>query len=163
MKPFFAGVSAGESEHLNVYKCVNSSIAREQFRRILQLCQHTKACLFAAQALWRGMKGEPSELLGGLRQYAEPLFRPPLLGDEREPSFSNCTVPIVLYKAHDTNFCHVTISTLPQMYSFYKEGAVNQDVTYVVRVVNLFIRSSHVCEHLMSGFVCACTWKAQVA
>lgn len=95
--------------------------------------QHLAVWFLGVQALWKGMNGEPVQHLGGLRPYSEPLFRPPLLGDERDPTFSSCTVPLVLYKSHDTNFGHVTISTLPQIYSFYKEGAVNQDVTYLVR------------------------------
>jgi hypothetical protein len=94
------------------------------------------------QGVWRGGSGESKNIMGGKRSFPEVLFRPPLLGDEKEPRFSNCTLPFIFYKAHDDNFRHTTISTLPQMYSFFSAGAINRDVTFVV------------CSALVSPFEC---------
>lgn len=85
------------------------------------------------QTQWRGGSGESTNIMGDFRNYPEIVFRPPLFGDEKNPTFSNCTLPIVLYKSHEDNFYHLTVSLIPQLYSFLTEHMVNTDVTYVVR------------------------------
>jgi hypothetical protein len=85
------------------------------------------------QTQWRGAFGEKSNIMGEWLRYPPLVIRPPLFGDEKEPQFSDCTVPFVFFKSHEDNYYHVMVSTLPQLYSFLADGMVGRDVTYVVR------------------------------
>eukprot|EP00884_Botryococcus_braunii_P011138 jgi/Botrbrau1/20024/Bobra.200_1s0030.1 len=58
-------------------------------------------------------------------------FRPPVVGDP-EPVFSNCTIPVILFKAYESNYFHAMLSFVPQIYNWHAHGAVNRDVTYVL-------------------------------
>lgn len=79
------------------------------------------------------MAGEPVNVMGPAWTYPEVLFRPQLLGDDRVPKFSSCTVPFVYYIAHEDSIWHALTAILPQVMGFLLEGQANRDVTYVVR------------------------------
>lgn len=89
-----------------------------------------------AQAHWRGMGEEALSVMGPGWPYPQVRFRPELRGDDKNPEFSTCTLPVVYYKAHEDNFWHALIGILPQVVGFLLEGQANRDITYVVRIPN---------------------------
>eukprot|EP00884_Botryococcus_braunii_P000262 jgi/Botrbrau1/10236/Bobra.0362s0025.1 len=136
-------LTSQESYEAGPHKCLslrnvcmdqsNFILYEEQYRPVTQNGPELpKLDMSSYFANWRGLTNENKNIMGGLKKYPEVIFRPPLLGDEKEPHFSTCTLPIVFYKSHEDNFCHVIASLLPQLYSFHNEGGVNQDVTYVM-------------------------------
>lgn len=68
----------------------------------------------------------------GRINYQELVFRPPVAGDP-EPVFSNCTLPVIIFKDKENSFNHVLLTVMPIVYHWLSHGGVNRDVTYVVR------------------------------
>eukprot|EP00884_Botryococcus_braunii_P015306 jgi/Botrbrau1/2459/Bobra.0226s0018.1 len=78
------------------------------------------------------MDGQSVTIMGPAHRYPQLVIRPALLGDDPRPSFSNCTLPFVFVKGHESNFGHLLVSLLPNFYSFWAQGATNRQVTYVM-------------------------------
>eukprot|EP00884_Botryococcus_braunii_P011142 jgi/Botrbrau1/20028/Bobra.200_1s0033.2 len=85
------------------------------------------------EAVWRPPNHDElaNAIYRGQTTIAPPIFRPPVAGDPK-PIFSNCTLPIILFKSDESNYFHFMLSVMPQIYNWHAHGAVNRDVTYVL-------------------------------
>eukprot|EP00884_Botryococcus_braunii_P010152 jgi/Botrbrau1/19138/Bobra.0077s0050.1 len=82
---------------------------------------------------WRAPKNDPvaNAIHNGRIRFDPLVFRPPVAGDPK-PVFSNCTLPVILFKDKENSFNHMLLTLLPQIYYWHHEGAASEDVTYVL-------------------------------
>lgn len=86
------------------------------------------------------------DVWGVQRTYPAVVFRPATAGEEtqelRKPTFSNCTVPIVLYESYVYTYGQILAKVLPALTAVRKYGQL-EGVTLVFATLGMKLKSFH--------------------